>query len=195
MVRVTENVPYLITRTLDIGAMGLVIPRVHSPEQARMAAEMMKYPPQGRRGFGMRSTITDYTWTNAAEEMASANRETMVVLQIESQEGLSSVEQIAQTPGVDVLFIGPYDLSISMGIAEQFENPAFWQAVDRVIAACEREGIAAGIQTGDMGILREARRRGVRFLLYSNDVTVMFEGYRDAVTRLRGEAQAEAAQT
>jgi 2-dehydro-3-deoxyglucarate aldolase/4-hydroxy-2-oxoheptanedioate aldolase len=82
-----------------------------------------------------------------------------------------------------------------MGIAEQFENPAFWQAVDRVIAACEQEGIAAGIQTGDMGILREARRRGVRFLLYSNDVTVMFEGYRDAVTRLRGEAQAEAAQT
>jgi 2-keto-3-deoxy-L-rhamnonate aldolase RhmA len=193
MVRVTENVPFLITRALDIGAMGLVIPRVHTAEQAQMAVEMMKYPPHGRRGFGMRSTITDYRWTNAVEEMDSANHETMAVLQIESKEGLASVEPIARTPSVDVLFIGPYDLTISMGIAEQFQSAEFWNAVDRVIAACERAGISAGIQTGDMGILCEARRRGVRFLLYSNDVTVLFEGYRDAVTKLRAGADGQAA--
>jgi 2-keto-3-deoxy-L-rhamnonate aldolase RhmA len=185
MVRVTENVPYLITRALDIGAMGLVIPRVHSAEQARMAVDMMKYPPKGRRGFGMRSTITDHGWTNAVDEMDSADRETLVVLQIESREGLSCVEEIARTPNVDVLFIGPYDLTISMGIAEQFQGAEFWNAVDRVIAACNQAGIAAGIQTGDMALLREARKRGVRFLLYSNDVTVLFEGYRDAIAELR----------
>ena len=73
-----------------------------------------------------------------------------------------------------------------MGIPEQFDTDTFWNAVDRVIAACNQAGIAAGLQTGDMAQLREARRRGVRFLLYSNDVTVLFEGYRDALANLRG---------
>jgi 2-keto-3-deoxy-L-rhamnonate aldolase RhmA len=186
MVRVTENVPFLITRALDVGAMGLVIPRVHSAQQARAAVEMMKYPPTGRRGFGMRSIITDHRWTNAVDEMRSADQETLAVCQIESKEGLSEVEQIARTPNLDVLFIGPYDLTISMGIAEQFETDTFWNAVDRVIAACNQAGSAAGLQTGDMAQLREARRRGVRFLLYSNDVTVLFEGYRDALANLHG---------
>ena len=107
MVRVTENVPFLITRTLDVGAMGLVIPRVHSAQQARAALEMMKYPPVGRRGFGMRSIITDHRWTNAVDEMRSADQETLAVCQIESKEGLSDVEAIAKTPHLDVLFIGP----------------------------------------------------------------------------------------
>jgi 2-keto-3-deoxy-L-rhamnonate aldolase RhmA len=168
--------------------MGIVVPRVHSAELARAAVDMMKYPPRGNRGFGMRSVITDYKWTNAVDEMASADNETLVALQIESREGLSSVEEIAATPNLDVLFIGPYDLTISMGIAEQFQNPAFWDAVDRVVAACNANGIAAGLQTGDMALLKEARRRGVRFLLYSNDVTVLFEGYRNAVSELRAEA-------
>jgi 4-hydroxy-2-oxoheptanedioate aldolase len=148
----------------------------------------MKYPPKGRRGFGMRSIITDYRWTTAVAEMDSADQETLVVFQIESKEGLSCVEEIAKTPNLDVLFIGPYDLTISMGIAEQFESSQFWDAVDRVIAACNAAGIAAGIQTGDMAQLTEARRRGVRFLLYSNDVTVLFQGYQDAISQLRRTA-------
>ena len=122
MVRVPQNESFLITRALDVGAMGLVVPRVHSPAEARSAVDFMKYIPIGRRGFGMRSIITDYRWTNAAAEMASANQETLVVLQIESKEGLETVEEIAAVPEVDALMIGPYDLSISMGIAEDFQN-------------------------------------------------------------------------
>jgi 2-keto-3-deoxy-L-rhamnonate aldolase RhmA len=120
--------------------------------------------------------------------MRSADEETLAVFQIESKEGLSEVEEIARTPNLDVLFIGPYDLTISMGIAEQFTD-TFWNAVDRVIAACKQAGIAVGLQTGDMAQLREARRRGVQFLLYSNDVTVLFEGYRDAISDLRRTAE------
>ncbi|MBI3665005.1 MAG: hypothetical protein HY236_02075 [Acidobacteria bacterium] len=186
LVRVTENVPHLITRALDSGVMGVVVPRVHSPREAHAAVESMKYLPEGRRGFGMRSTITDFQWTNAADEIASANRETLAVLQVESREALSQVEEIAGTPHLDVLFIGPYDLTISLGIAEQFDHPEFWDAVDRVVGACSKNGIAAGLQSGDMAILRESQRRGVRFLLYSNDVTVLFEGYKQGVARLKG---------
>ena len=136
MARVPQNESFLITRALDVGAMGLVVPRVHSPAEARSAVGYMKYIPVGRRGFGMRSIITDYQWTNARDEMDSANQQTLAVLQIESKEGLESVEEIASIPGVDALMIGPYDLSISMGIAEEFRNPVFWKAVDRVIHAC-----------------------------------------------------------
>jgi 2-keto-3-deoxy-L-rhamnonate aldolase RhmA len=186
LVRVPQNESHLITRALDVGAMGLVIPRVHSPAEAQSAARFMKYLPAGRRGFGMRSIVTDYRWTNAVEEMASANHETMVVLQIESKEGLESVEEIAFIEEVDVLMIGPYDLSISMGIAEDFQNPLFWNAVDRIVRACERAGIAAGVQFGNIELLRETQRRGTRFLLYSNDVSVLFAGYKQAMDSLKG---------
>ena len=184
LARVTQNEPFFITRALDVGPMGLVIPRVHSASEARDAIKNMKYLPEGARGFGMRSIITDYTWTNAVEEMASANRETLAVLQIESQQGLDDVEAIASTPGVDVLMIGPYDLTISMGIAEDFQNLRYWDAVDRIIRACNAAGIAAGVQFGNMDLLRETQRRGARFLLYSNDVTVLLDGYRQAMRQL-----------
>ena len=185
LVRVPQNESHLITRALDVGAMGLVIPRVHSSEEAQSAVRFMKYLPAGRRGFGMRSIVTDYRWTNAVQEMASANHETLVVLQIESTDGLESVEEIACIEDVDALMIGPYDLSISMGIAEDFQNPLFWNAVDRIVRACERAGIAAGVQFGNMELLRETQRRGARFLLYSNDVSVLFAGYKQAMDSLK----------
>jgi 2-keto-3-deoxy-L-rhamnonate aldolase RhmA len=185
MVRVTQNEPHLITRTLDVGAMGIIVPRVHSAQEARDSIECIKYLPEGRRGFGMRGIIHDFQFTNPADEMASANRETMAVLQIESQEGLCRVEEIAATRHVDALFIGPYDLTISMGIAEQFDSPVFWGAVDRVIAGCENAGIASGIQSPRLDLLHEARRRGVRFLMYSSDVAVLLDGFKRGIAELK----------
>lgn len=185
LVRVTQNEPALITRALDCGAMGIVVPRVHSPEEAARAISCMKYTPAGNRGFGMHSIMTDFDWKNPVEMMADANCQTLAVCQIESQLALDCVEQIAATPELDVLFIGPYDLTISMGIAEQFESNAFWDAVDRVAAACRAHGVAPGIQTGDIALLKEARRRGVRFLLYSGDYAVLFNAYRTTLELIK----------
>ncbi|SRR5579862_1751891 len=187
MVRVTQNVPFLITRALDCGAMGIVVPRVNSPAEARAAVEMMKYTPAGRRGFGMRGIINDYKPASLADELATSNSETLAILQMESTEAIASVEEIARTPGLDVLFVGPYDLSISMGIGEQFKHPDFWKAIDRVIAATNAAGIAAGVQTPDIGLLHECRRRGMRFLLYSSDVGVLFDGYRQGLAAAKAE--------
>ena len=185
LVRVTENRPELITRTLDVGAMGIIVPRIHSAEAGRAALEVMKFPPLGHRGFGLRTIVTDLQAKSAAEEIESCNRETLAVLMIESKAGLENVDEIAALPGVDVLFIGPYDLTLSLGIVEQFDNPIFWNAVDRVIAACKTAGIAAGIQTSNMLLLKEARRRGVRFLLYGSDVAVLFAGYKRVLSELK----------
>jgi 2-keto-3-deoxy-L-rhamnonate aldolase RhmA len=107
---------------------------------------------------------------------------------IETKEALDCVEEIAALPGVDALFIGPYDLTLSLGILEQFESPIFWAAVDRVIAAAAKAGVAAGLQTSDIALLLQARRRGARFLLYASDVAVLLEGYKQAVRQLKGNS-------
>lgn len=188
LVRVTQNVPHLLSRTADVGAMGIIIPRVHSAEDARAAIQALKFPPLGRRGYGLRTTITDLQGGPAAQQVESCNRESMVVLQIESKQGLEAVESIAAVPGVDALFIGPYDLTLSMGIIEQFDNPIFWQAVDRVFQAATHNGIAAGLQTGNMDLLLEARKRGGRFLMYSSDTGVLLSGYKQAMKQLKATA-------
>jgi 2-keto-3-deoxy-L-rhamnonate aldolase RhmA len=185
LLRVTQNRPELISRALDNGAMGVIVPRVNSAEAAREALDVMKFPPLGHRGFGLRTINTDVMERSAADEIASCNRETLAVLMIESLSGLEDVGEIGRLPGVDVLFIGPYDLSLSLGIVEQFDNPIFWNAVDRVVAACKAAGITAGLQTGRMPLLLEARRRGVRFLMYSSDVGILLSGYKQAMSELK----------
>ena len=185
LVRVTQNEPALITRALDVGAMGIIVPRVHSPEQARAALDVMKFPPLGHRGFGLRSIVTDFQAKSAQEEVDSANHETMAVIMIESQAGLASVEEIARTAGIDVVFIGPYDLSLSLGIVGQFQNPVFMKALERVLRACEEAGVVSGIQSGDVGLLKQARELGARFLMYGSDVSVLLSGYKEALYRLK----------
>lgn len=185
LVRVTQNESALISRTLDVGAMGVIVPRVHSAKEAAAALEVMKFPPLGHRGFGLRGIVTDLKSNSAQEEVNSANRETMAVLMIESVPGLEAVDKIASTPGVDALFVGPYDLSLSLGIVEQFDNPLFWNSLERVIDACNKVGIAAGVQSRDMPLLTRAREMGARFLMYGSDVSVLFAGYKEAISQLK----------
>jgi 2-keto-3-deoxy-L-rhamnonate aldolase RhmA len=188
LVRVTQNEPYLLSHAADVGTMGVIVPRVHSSEAARAAVEALKFPPVGKRGFGLRSIVTDLRADSAAEEVAACNRELMVVLMIESREGLGSVEEIAKIEGVDVLFVGPYDLTLSLGIIEQFDDPIFWRAVERVIGATQAAGIAMGLQSRDMKMLVETRKRGGRFLMYGSDTSVLFDGYKRAMGELKGKS-------
>ena len=180
IVRVTDNEYFLIARTLDVGATGIIVPRISSAEVAWAVLESMKFSPEGRRGFGLRGIITDFQPMDVAEAMESANRETLAVLQIETKEGLECVEDIALTPGVDVLLIGPVDLSISLGIPGRFESALFWEAFERTLSACRRANIAVGIAFADMGLLVECAKRGARFLSYGNDMTVLLKGYKEA---------------
>lgn len=188
LVRVTQNEPALITRALDMGVMGVIVPRVHSREEAERALDVMKFPPLGHRGFGLHAIVTDYSPDTPQMQVESANEETMSVLMIESRNGLEAVEQITSLPSLDVLFMGPHDLTLSLGILGQFAHPIFLDAVKRVVAACSAAGIAAGLQTGSMELLLKARELGVRFLLYSSDSSVLFQGYSSAVATLRGDA-------
>lgn len=191
LVRVTQNEPALITRSLDVGAMGVIVPRIHSRAEASSALEVMKFPPLGHRGFGLRGIVTDFQPEPAQKRVESANEQTLSVLMIESRSGLESVDEIAALPNLDVLFVGPYDLTLALGIVEQFDNPIFLNALERVIRACNSSGIAAGIQTGDMDLLTKAREMGARFLMYGSDTFVLLSGYSAAMAKLKGINAAE----
>ena len=181
LVRVTQSEYFLIARLLDIGAMGIIAPRTGSVAEARSVVDAMKFTPEGNRGYGLRGIINDYQYAGAKAEMESANRETMVVLQVESQECLDNVFEIAAVPGVDALMIGPFDLTISMGIPGEFDNPLYWNAIDRVVEASNRVGIAPGIHMANAGALKKAAERGMRFLVCSSDSNVMLAGFKGIV--------------
>lgn len=185
LVRVTENSSSLISRALDVGAMGIIVPRVNSAAEAQAAIAAMKFPPIGRRGYGLGSIVTDLKGRPAQDEISSANRETLVVMMVESREGLAAVDEIAAVPEVDVLFIGPYDLSLSLGIVEQFENPVYIKSLERIIDSGHKAGVAVGLQSGNPGVLKRARDLGARFLICGSESSVLLEGYRKTLATMK----------
>ena len=181
IVRVTQAEYFLIARLLDVGALGIIAPRISSVEQGRAVVDAMKFTPEGSRGYGLRGIINDYQYAGARAEMDSANRETMVILQVETKECVDAIFEIAAIPGVDAMMIGPFDLSISLGIPGQFDDPIFWKAFDRMVEACNKAGIAPGIHMANAKALKQAAERGARFLVCGSDANVMLAGYRGIV--------------
>ena len=188
LVRITENEYFLIARALDCGAAGVVAPRIHSAAAARQVVEAVKYAPEGRRGFGMRGILTDYQALPAAEAMARANQETIVVVQVESAEAVDDLPNTVAVPGIDAIMIGPYDLSISLGIPGEFGHPKFTAALERIAMVCGPSPVAAGIHLGDAARLAECRRMGYRFLIFSADMALMLKSLREGLQQLRSEA-------
>ncbi len=189
LVRVPATYYDFIARTLDMGAMGIMVPMVESAEQARAIAAAAKYPPVGRRGAAFGVSHDDYTGGDIVAKIASANREGLLLAQIETVAGLASVDAIAATPGIDVLWIGQFDLSISMGIPGQFTNPELIAAMDRVIAACKKHGKVAGIMAPDLATARDLMRQGFRMISYSGDLWVFQSALREALDKVRAAAK------
>jgi len=145
IVRVTYNHPKLILRYLDIGALGVQIPMVRTAEDARLAVEAVKYFPQGKRGMGGARTSAWGMKGGFANYVVESNQETMVIIQIETEEAVENVDEIASVEGVDALLIGRLDLSQAMGIPGKTEDPIMVKAVDRIIDAAQNAGIGVGL--------------------------------------------------
>ena len=177
VVRVPWTDPPTIMRVLDFGARGVIVPMVNTAGEAQAAAAAMRYPPQGIRSFGP---------TRAAYgSPADANEDVVLLVMIETSEALENVDEIAATPGVDGLFIGPVDLGLSMGLALDWtgSSPQILDAVDRVVAACARTGRFAGTVSSSPDHARELLRRGVSFVTLGADVGYLIAGVtRDGAT-------------
>lgn len=186
LVRVPQSEYFFLARMLDVGAMGIINPRTESVAETRKIVRAMKFPPQGRRGYGLRSIVTDLDFQGAAAEMESANRESMVIVQMETQSCVDAIEEIVAVEGVDATMVGPFDLSVSLGIPGNFEHPKFWAAFDRMVAACNQVGVAPGVHFGSTAMLQRAREHGARFLVCGTDMSVLLAGFR----KIRSEMDA-----
>jgi 2-dehydro-3-deoxyglucarate aldolase/4-hydroxy-2-oxoheptanedioate aldolase len=165
--------------------MGIMVPNVETEEQARTVVRSAKYPPQGARGAGFGLAHDDYQGADPVATMRQANNELLLIAQIESVRGVENVEHIAALDGIDVLWIGHFDLTNSMGIPTQFTHPDYLRAVENVIAACERHGKAAGIMAANVETATQALAQGFRIVAYWGDVWIYQEGLRRGLDAIR----------
>lgn len=175
-IRVPDAQYHLIARSLDTGALGVMVPRVETKQTVEEVVAAVKYPPVGRRGCGGIDVQNDFLPITIPEHIARANEETLIIIQIESRVALERVEELVSVPGVDVALVGPADLSVSLGIPGQFRDEAFIQGVTRVIEACQKAGVAAGTHVPDFETVEFWAKRGMRFLTCSTDLALLKEG-------------------
>jgi 2-keto-3-deoxy-L-rhamnonate aldolase RhmA len=185
MVRVPATQYHLLSRPLDLGAMGLMVPMVEDAEQAKLIVRSAKYFPEGGRGAAFGVAHDDYTGGDVVTKMASANAETFLIAQIETAKGVDNAEAIATVDGIDCLWIGHFDLTQSLGIPAQFENPVFLEAVDKVLAACAARSKPAGIMAGSVEAGHQWIGRGFRAVAYSGDLWILQQALADGIGALR----------
>ena len=175
IVRVADMQYNLVARSLDCGAQGIIFPRVESPEALATAVSWTKFPPVGIRGYGLSGVNLDYQAVSFNEVIEHMNRETLVVLQIETKRALEAREELLAVPGIDAVMIGPADLSISLGVPGDFQNAKLIDAMEAIRDTCNRRNIAPGTQTRTVAIAKMWKERGMRFLGCSNDTQMLYE--------------------
>jgi 4-hydroxy-2-oxoheptanedioate aldolase len=187
VVRVESNARQRVHRILDLGAHGVMFPRLETAEEARAAVAAMRYPPDGARGVAFANRACSYG-SGFREYLAAANSSIAGVLQIESETAVANAGEIAAVDGVDVLFVGPSDLSHSMGILGDFGNPRFVAAIDAVGEAAHKHGKAAGILLPKPDDCAWYLERGYRFLASGNDGVLLNNAARNLLHTLRTTA-------
>ncbi len=184
IVRVTTNQPSVILRLMDTGAGGLHVPWVNSAAEAEAVVRSVKYHPRGMRGLaGVRAANYGQT-ISFGEYVEQANRETLVVIHIETAEAVDCLPEIAATDGVDVIFIGPTDLSQSYGVPGQPQHPLVQSAIDRIVDVVAQSNAALGIMVGNAQAARHWRERGARYITIGLE-SILMPAMRDYLTAAR----------
>jgi len=186
IVRIPELTYSHITQPLDAGAQGIMLPRVTGPEQIAFCLECMKYMPQGRRGVVLARGHTGFRAGPLTETLAAMNRETFLVVQIETAEAVSRLEELLAVPGVDAALVGPTDLSVALGVPGQMDHPTLVAAIERAVAACEAHGVVPAIHTNDVTMSAAWARRGMRMVSNNSEAGSLMAGVRQAVEAIRG---------
>lgn len=188
-VRVPATQYHFIARVLDVGAMGIMVPMVGDAAQAEMIVQSAKYPPLGQRGAAFHIAHDGYTGGDVLEKMRSANDEVVLIAQIENRSGLENVERIAAVDGIDILWIGQFDLSNFLGIPGQFTHPTFLDAIKRVTEACQHHGKTAAFMVPSIEEGLERMRQGFRCIAYWGDLWIYQQGLQQGVAALKDGAR------
>ena len=164
---------------LESGARGIMLPRVKHPDEVREVVEAMKFPPLGRRGYDGVHVEADFGRQPAAEYLTQANQGNYLVVQIEEPAVVEHIDTIAAMPGVDVLFVGPGDLTIGLGKFGQTEDPEVHAILRQVAEACERHGKVAGIPCAAEQV-KSYQAMGYRFFNIISDYRCVAQGLKNA---------------
>ena len=185
IIRVPHLETYFISRVLDAGAEGIMVPMTSTKEQAEKIVRYSKYTPSGQRGFGGQMGHTDYRPVKAAEFMKEANENTLIVAQIETKEAIENIDEILSVEGIDVGLIGPNDLSISLGIPDQLNSELINHAIEKVIDIARRRKKASGIHIANIESIKKWRAKGMTVLAYSTDIGFMYHASKASLEELK----------
>ena len=190
LVRAREISRSAVLQPLDYGAQGLIVPAVEMVEQVEQLVRYAKFPPVGNRGY---CPTRDGGWGFDAESLqgtetyfARCNRETLLIPQCETRGCLEHIDEITAMEGVDGIFVGPFDLSIALGIPMQFDAPAMKEAMARILDACRRNHKMAFIFCGDAATARQRAAEGYDSVTTGLDALMLTNAYRDMVRTIRG---------
>jgi len=183
IVRVTDKNYHLVARALDMGVDSVMMPTVESVAEVEKLVQWAKFPPVGKRGAGSSAIVLA---SNKPQFIQETNDNGLVVIQIETKTGYENLDEILKTPGLDAIFIGPLDLSISLGIPGEFQNPILVQAMEQIIAKSKAAGKVVGLLCAAEQAHRYAQM-GVHLIAIGLDVTFLQSAAGLAIRQARGE--------
>ena len=160
---------------LDLGIGGLQIPHIKTKEDAQRAVQYAKFDPMGERGLCRFVRAAEFSNIPKEEYLSKANSNSLIILQIEGVEGANNIEEIVTVKGIDIIFVGPYDLSQSMGLSGQIWHPDVAREVTRIIQVCQRKGIATGVFTDTPQGVKHWSELGVKYINYRIDTEMFFD--------------------
>ena len=186
LVRVAANDPVIIKRTLDTGARGVIIPLVNSVDQSHQAVKAMKYPPEGIRGVAGTTRAAGFG-ANFKNYFDSANNEILTIVQIETRQAVDNVADIAAVDGVDMLFVGPLDLTTSLGVQGRLDHDKTQKALEKIEKAAKQNNKILGIVVGNTEQALKFKERGYCFVGVNSEAGLLNTAARELVNSLHKE--------
>ncbi|MFG1754066.1 HpcH/HpaI aldolase family protein [Streptosporangium sandarakinum] len=183
VIRLPDDSETWIKHALDTGCDGVIVPHVSTAQQARAVVERAKYPPVGKRSVGI-SRAQGYG-TSFKEYLEGSGESVAVIAQIEDVEGVENIHDILDVPGIDAIFIGPYDLSGSMGILGDLANPLLAEMIDRVRTACKERAVPLGIFCPGAAAAQKEADRGATLIAVGSDAGYVFAGGSAALAEIQ----------
>jgi len=185
IIRVLENNPAYILRALDIGAQGVEVPHISTKEEAEKAARAARFVPQGERGLCRFVRAANYSSISSDKYIPKANEEVVVIIHVEGVEGVRNLREILEVPGIDIIFLGPYDLSQSCGVPGKVDHPAVVEKMEEAVSIAKKAGVKIGTFVDNCKQAKKWKEVGVQYISFSVDVGIYYEACSGIVKRLK----------
>jgi 4-hydroxy-2-oxoheptanedioate aldolase len=183
IIRAQNSSDIFISKALDMGALGVQIPHITNAEEARSCLKAARFHPLGQRGADPYVRAADYSSLPVDRYFPKAN-EALVITQLEGKEAIENMEEILDVKGIDIIFIGPFDLSQSMGVPGQLEHPKVKEAMESIVKRAREKGIVVGTFTPNLSFAGMWMEAGIQYISYSVDVGIFTDASRELVQEL-----------